>query len=89
MEVKATHDWFKSQKKRTFIIERSSYAGIGKFGSRWLGDNVATVQDMGQSVLGIMSMNMFGVPMTGSDICGFGGDTNDELCARWHMVGAF
>ena len=44
---------------------------------------------MGQSVLGVMSMNMFGVPLTGSDICGFGGDTFGELCARWHWVGAF
>ncbi|EQD31080.1 Glycoside hydrolase, family 31, partial [mine drainage metagenome] len=44
---------------------------------------------MGQSVLGVMSMNMFGVPFVGSDICGFGGSTNGELCARWHWVGAF
>lgn len=44
---------------------------------------------MGQSVLGVMSMNMFGVPFVGSDICGFGGTTNGELCARWHWVGAF
>lgn len=39
MQVKATHEWFNKQNKRTFIIERSSYPGIGKFGSKWLGDN--------------------------------------------------
>lgn len=38
-EVKATHEWFKKNDKRTMIIERSAYAGMGKFGSRWLGDN--------------------------------------------------
>jgi alpha-glucosidase (family GH31 glycosyl hydrolase) len=38
MEVSVTHDWFKEQKKRTMIIERSSIFGMGKFGSRWLGD---------------------------------------------------
>jgi alpha-glucosidase (family GH31 glycosyl hydrolase) len=44
---------------------------------------------MGLSVSGIMLMNMFGIPVVGSDICGFIGDTNPELCARWHIVGSF
>jgi len=38
MEVSLTHEWFKENKKRTMIIERSSAFGLGKFGSRWLGD---------------------------------------------------
>ena len=72
------------------IISRSSYAGMGKYGSTWLGDNHATVQDMEVSVIQIMNMNMFGIPLTGADICGFGGpSTTPELCARWHAVGAF
>lgn len=74
---------------RTFIIERSSFAGIGKFGSRWLGDQVSLPYYMGQSVTGSMMMNLFGIPLVGSDICGFVGDTDPELCARWYMVGAF
>ena len=32
MEVKTTDEWFKTNKMRTFIISRSSFAGHGKFG---------------------------------------------------------
>ena len=44
---------------------------------------------MAASVHGVMMMGVFGIPFVGSDICGFIGDTNGELCARWYGVGAF
>jgi len=89
MEVKATHDWFAANGKRTMIIERSAYAGTGKFASRWLGDNFSKLEYMAYSITGVMAHNIIGIPLAGSDICGFLGDTYAELCARWHVVGSF
>jgi len=88
-QVKATHGWFQQEKKRTMIIERSSFAGMGKFASKWLGDNFSQERYMAYSVTGVMAMNIAGIPMVGADICGFSLNTTAELCTKWHYVGAF
>lgn len=74
---------------RTFILSRSFYAGVGKFASRWAGDNWSSQESMGFSVSSILEHNIAGIPLIGSDICGFIGDTTPELCARWYTLGAF
>lgn len=71
------------------IIGRSSFAGYGRFGSRWLGDNFSTLKSMGYSVTGVMMQNIIGIPLAGGDICGFIGNTTKDICARWYGVGAF
>jgi hypothetical protein len=53
------------------------------------GDNTATFTDLYLSIAGVLDMNLFGIPLVGADVCGFGGDsTTPELCTRWHQLGA-
>lgn len=37
-----------------------------------------------------MNFNMFGIPLTGPETCGFfGTDLMDELCGRWIQLATF
>ncbi|VDK22011.1 unnamed protein product, partial [Anisakis simplex] len=75
--------------KRGAVITRSSYPSAGHYAGHWLGDNSASWSDLKTSVIGIQEFNIFGVPYIGADICGFLGNTTEELCLRWQQLGAF
>ncbi|KAF3358642.1 Vacuolar protein sorting-associated protein 26 [Verticillium dahliae VDG1] len=64
---------------RPFIITRSTFPGDGK---AWDHYRFAIYTTMTFSAL-------YQFPMAGSDVCGFGGDATEQLCARWASLGAF
>ncbi|KAF9280337.1 hypothetical protein BGZ88_012255 [Linnemannia elongata] len=90
MEAMATHHSLLqlNPNQRPFILTRSSFSGTGSYAAKWTGDNWSEWSHLYFSVPGILSFGLFGVPFTGSDICGFIGNTTEELCLRWHQLGS-
>ena len=89
-QTKYTYDYLDSKLAiRPFVLSRSTSIGSGKYTYHWLGDNFSNYDNIKFSISGIFNFNIFGIPFTGSDICGFMDNANQKLCVRWYNLGVF
>jgi alpha-glucosidase len=74
--------------KRQFVITRAAHAGAQRYTSSWTGDNVSTWDHLRLSISMVLNMGLSGMPFTGPDVGGFGGDCEPELFTRWMQLGS-
>lgn len=92
MMAVTTHDSMATRRPalRPFVLTRSTFASTGHKVAHWFGDNSSTWEHYRTAIRQMLAfVSMHQMPMVGSDVCGFNGNTDQNLCARWALLGAF
>ncbi|KAK1779567.1 glycosyl hydrolases family 31-domain-containing protein [Copromyces sp. CBS 386.78] len=80
----------RSPTKRPFLLTRSTFSGSSRFAAHWFGDNFSSWADYRASIRQLLSFSaVHNYPMVGSDVCGFNGQAQERMCARWAVLGAW
>ena len=88
-QSKHTFNFIKKLNKRPFIISQANSFGTGKYSFHFFSENNSQNNFLKYSISNIFTYNIFGIPFTGADICGYYQTANEDLCTRWYNIGSF
>ncbi|MFF8947056.1 TIM-barrel domain-containing protein [Streptomyces sp. NPDC014864] len=76
-------------KERPFVLSRSGWAGMQRYGGTWSGDVATGWPGLRASLSLVLGLGLCGVPYSGPDVGGFDGSPSPELYLRWFQLGAY
>ncbi|MFF9161510.1 TIM-barrel domain-containing protein [Streptomyces longwoodensis] len=74
--------------QRPFVVSRSGWAGLQRYGGTWSGDVATGWPGLRASLSLVVGLGLCGVPYSGPDVGGFDGSPSPELFLRWFQLGA-
>ncbi|WP_077801783.1 glycoside hydrolase family 31 protein [Streptomyces sp. JHA26] len=75
--------------ERPFVLSRSGWAGMQRYGGAWTGEVASGWPGLRASLALVMGLGLCGVPFSGPDVGGFGGEPSPELYLRWFRLAAY
>ncbi|MDX3119778.1 TIM-barrel domain-containing protein, partial [Streptomyces scabiei] len=76
-------------RQRPFVVSRSGWAGLQRYGGAWSGEVGAGWPGLRASLSLVMGLGLCGVPYAGTDVGGFDGSPSPELYLRRLQLGAY
>jgi alpha-glucosidase len=75
--------------ERPFVLSRSGWAGLQRYGGAWSGDVATGWPGLRASLARVLGLGLCGVPYTGPEVGGADGDVSPELYLRWFQLAAY
>ncbi|MEU9368704.1 TIM-barrel domain-containing protein [Streptomyces avermitilis] len=78
-----------SPQERPFILSRSGWSGMQRYGGAWSGDVATGWPGLRVSLSLVIGLGLCGVPYSGPDVGGVDGSPSPELYLRWFQLGSY
>ncbi|MFD7132645.1 glycoside hydrolase family 31 protein [Streptomyces sp. NPDC059894] len=75
--------------ERPFVLSRSGWAGLQRYGGTWSGDVATGWPGLRASLSLVLGLGLCGVPYSGAGVGGRDGGPSAELYLRWLQLGAY
>ncbi|EGX58305.1 glycosyl hydrolase [Streptomyces zinciresistens K42] len=79
----------RAPEERPFLLSRSGWAGMQRYGGTWSGDIATGWPGLRASLSLVMGLGLCGVPHSGPDVGGSEGTPSPELYLRWFQMAAY